>query len=203
MLVIAKNAELLRESGAELEFDQEDSLERIERTAARMARLLSGVRSYARADIELEHEEVPFAAVVDEVVQTLAPLIDERRARVAVETELPVVTGDRNQLVDLVQNLVSNAIKFGPPSGGIVSINAGMVDGWWRVAVSDRGPGIAQQHYERIFEPFRRLREGAKQPGTGLGLAICKRVAENHGGSLAVQGNRFGGATFVLTLPDD
>jgi signal transduction histidine kinase len=202
-LVIAKNAELLRQNGAGLEFQQEDSLERIERTAARLRRLLSGVRSYARADTELEREQLPLASIVDEVLQTLAPLIDERRARVAVESELPVVTGDRNQLVDLVQNLVSNAIKFGPPSGGIVTINAGRADGSWRIAVSDRGQGIAPEHYERIFEPFRRLREGAEHPGTGLGLAICKRVAQNHGGSLAVQGNLHGGATFVFALPAD
>src|SRR2546421_2415800 len=160
LLVITKNAELLRESGPGLELEQEDSLERIERTAARMKRLLSGVRNYARADSELEHEEVSLAEIVDEVLQMLAPLIDERRARVSVASELPVVTGDRTQLADLVQNLVSNAVKFGPPRGGVVAIGARRDGGAWEIAVSDQGPGIAREHYERIFEPFRRLREG-------------------------------------------
>lgn len=202
VLVIAKNAELLRESRAELPSEQDEHLVRITTTAARMQRSLAGMRNYARSAVVLDLAQVPLDGVVEEVRETLAPLIDEREARVLAQNELPTVTADRRQLVQLIQNLVSNAVKFGPPRDGLVAITAMRMEGAWQIAVSDTGPGIDDQHRERIFEPFQRSRGSVRQPGSGLGLAICKRVAESHGGLLDLRTNALGGTTFVFTLPD-
>jgi signal transduction histidine kinase len=164
--------------------------------------MLTGIRNFARADATLEIEPVPLHSVVEEVLDSLAPMVEDRSAEIVVSPGLPTVTGDRGQLVQLLQNLVSNAIKFGPEEAGRVRIGATRGEGAWRIAVTDQGPGIAPHDQERIFEPFRRLRGTGHQPGTGLGLAICKRVAENHGGALTVQTPSDGGAKFVFTLPD-
>jgi two-component system, chemotaxis family, sensor kinase Cph1 len=101
----------------------------------------------------------------------------------------------------LFQNLLSNAVKFGPKRSGRIVITASRRMAAWRLAISDQGPGIAPQNHGRVFEPFRRLRETGHLPGTGLGLAICRRVAQNHGGSLTIEPSDSGGAMFVLTLP--
>lgn len=200
LLALAKNAELLREVGPDLSHEQEGHLARIERTTQRMKGLLHGVRNLAQESVQLER--VPLDAVVDEVLEALGPIASEHSAEVAIHAPLPTVVGDRSQLVQLFQNLISNAIKYGPAEAGRVTLSASRTPGAWRIAVADQGPGIAPEERERVFEPFYRLRRNGRRPGTGLGLAICRRVAENHGGSLIVQPAATGGATFIFTLPD-
>jgi signal transduction histidine kinase len=200
LLAVSRNAELLRKAGPNLSVEQEDRLAGIERTADRMKRLLASMSNLSQSTVEVQ--AVALDDVLDEVRETLLPLTADRDAQILSPGPLPTVLADRSQLVQLLQNLVSNAIKFGPRQAGLVSVAAARSSNAWQVSVSDQGPGIAPADRERIFEPFRRLRGTRWQPGTGLGLAICKRIAENHGGSLAVQSLNGSGSTFVLTLPD-
>lgn len=201
LLVLTNNLELLRASYPHLSLDQEDHLTRIERTTQRMQRLLLSVRNYAWANGELELSRIPLEEVVENSVEMLAQAIEQHSAQVVVEGPLPTITGDREQLVQLFENLLSNAIKFGPRRA-LVTVSADRNGGYWRVKVADHGPGIAPENYDRVFEPFRRLRETGHVNGTGLGLTICMRVARNHGGCLAIEPTEGGGATFVVTLPD-
>jgi signal transduction histidine kinase len=201
LLVLTSNLEMLRAGGRRLSAEQEDHLARIERTTKRMRRLLSSVRNYAWANADLELGTVPLEEVVNDSVEMVAAMIEERAAKIRVDNPLPTVTGDRDQLVQLFQNLLSNAVKFGPQQGQIV-ITAARNGGNWRIKIADEGPGISPQNYDRVFEPFRRLRGTGHIQGTGLGLTICLRVARNHGGSLTVEPAESGGAAFVLTLPD-
>ncbi len=200
LIAVSRNAELLRQAGPELSLEQEDRLAGIERTADRMKRLLASMQNLARDTVRIE--PVGLDEVVAEVRETLQPLATDRQAEIVTPGPLPMVLADRSQLVQLLQNLISNAIKFGPRRAGRVTVVAARSSNAWRITVSDEGPGIPLEHRERIFEPFRRLRGSRWQPGTGLGLAICKRVAENHGGSLVVQSHDGAGASFVVTLPD-
>lgn len=200
LIAVSRNAELLRLAGPDLGLEQEDRLAGIERTADRMKRLLTSMRNLAQSTIEIE--SVPLDEVVEEVGEMLLPLASDRHAEIVTSGPLPTVLADRNQIVQLLQNLVSNAIKFGPRRSGRVTVAAARTSNAWRVTVSDQGPGIAPGDRERIFEPFRRLPGSRWQAGTGLGLAICKRVAENHGGSLIVESPPGSGSRFVFTLPD-
>jgi signal transduction histidine kinase len=203
LLVASKYAEMLRDAPAGLDEEQADHLDRITRAVERMQRLTTSVRQWTRADAELLMlDRVPLDDVLDEVLETLAPVIDEREAVVLRDSELPVVVGDRGQLGELLQNLISNAVKFGPRHGGRVTVTAQRGPGMWRIAVSDQGPGISKDDHERIFEPFRRLRGTGHLPGTGLGLAIARKIAENHGGRLTVRSRFGGGATFAFTVAD-
>jgi signal transduction histidine kinase len=129
-------------------------------------------------------------------------MIRERNAQIEVESGLPVVWGDRVQVGQLLQNVIGNAIKFGPPTNGLVEISAAATDEGWRVSVRDYGRGIAPEDQVRIFEPFRRLRGTGHLPGSGLGLAISRRIVLAHGGTIGVESKLGKGATFSFTLPD-
>jgi signal transduction histidine kinase len=201
LLVLTGSLDLLHDSIPVPSSEQEEHLERIDRTTGRMRRLLAKVREFAWTKREMEMSRFSLQGVVDEALEMLAHSIEERRAQVIVLDPLPVVWADRDQLLHLIQNLLSNAIKFGP-DGGWVTISTSRVARSWVIAIDDEGPGIAPENRHRVFEPFRRLRETGHVPGTGLGLAICRRVAENHAGTLTIEESDAGGATFVFTLPD-
>ena len=115
--------------------------------------------------------------------------------------ELPTVAGDKPQLVQLLQNLISNAIKFHDEPPPKIHISAKQKDGHWVVSIRDHGIGVAPKYHDRIFEFFRRIHSRDRFPGTGIGLAICKRVVERHGGRIWVESTLGEGSTFFFTLP--
>ena len=113
---------------------------------------------------------------------------------------LPTVLADETQLVQLFQNLVGNAIKYQGPGTPRVHVSASPRDGKWRFAVKDNGLGIEPQYFGRIFGMFQRLHKREEFEGTGIGLAICKRIAERHGGHMAVESVPGQGSTFLFAL---
>jgi signal transduction histidine kinase len=120
----------------------------------------------------------------------------------ALTPELPQVLGDRVQLQQVLMNLVMNAcdaMNVVPADQRTLRIRTDAVDREVRVSVSDRGPGIAVENLERIFDPFWSTKPG----GMGIGLAVCRSIAAAHGGSLTTLNNEAGGATFRLVLPAD
>jgi len=120
---------------------------------------------------------------------------------VAVDDDLPAVDADRDRLVQVVINLVSNAVKFTP--AGTVRVEVARDDGHVRVAVVDSGRGIAPEDRERIFEPFRQASDTVPEGprGTGLGLPISRQIVEAHGGSMGVESAPGAGSTFWFRLP--
>jgi two-component system nitrogen regulation sensor histidine kinase NtrY len=113
-----------------------------------------------------------------------------------VEPGLPPVLADRDQVLQVLLNLVRNALDA-MPSGGTLRLAARRAGAGVAFAVSDTGPGVPPADLPRVFEPYFTTKEG----GTGLGLAIARRIAEEHGGSLEVESEPGRGATFTLTLP--
>jgi signal transduction histidine kinase len=179
-----------------------DFASRIDGAVDRMQQLIDDLRRYSQIDATLEYAEVDVGDVLADALENLRAMIKERNAQIEVESNLPTVWGDRTQVGQLLQNLIGNAIKFGPPSNGLVEISATRSGGGWCVAVRDHGRGIALEDQARVFEPFRRLRGTGHLPGSGLGLAICRRIVTAHGGALEVESEIGAGATFAFTLPD-
>jgi light-regulated signal transduction histidine kinase (bacteriophytochrome) len=113
---------------------------------------------------------------------------------------LPEVMADGGQLVQLFQNLIGNAIKFGGDEPPRIHISARQDSGEWVFSVRDNGIGVEAQYAERIFVMFQRLHGREEFPGTGIGLAICKKIVERHGGKIWLETNNGTGATFSFTL---
>ena len=169
--------------------------------ASTMDALVRTLLNYATVGQEpMRRERVGLATVVDKVVLTLQPTIEELRAKVS-PGDLPTVYGDRVLLQQLVQNLVGNALKYRIPSvTPHVRISAKSAGTEWIISVTDNGPGISLEHCERIFLPLKRL-HGKEIPGTGMGLAVCRKIVERHGGKIWVESELGNGATFYFTLP--
>ncbi|TMB41907.1 MAG: cell wall metabolism sensor histidine kinase WalK, partial [Chloroflexi bacterium] len=119
-----------------------------------------------------------------------------------LDPRLPIVTGDRDRLIQVTSNLVNNAVKYSP-EGGTVSLSTSAEGGYALVSVSDTGLGIPPDEIGHVFERFRRVRSGAAQsiPGTGLGLAIVKQIVEMHGGKIWVESAVGHGSSFHFTIP--
>ncbi|MFL5945807.1 MAG: sensor histidine kinase [Gaiellaceae bacterium] len=196
------------ELALEEEFDDEARMyvEVIARNADRLlvlvndllfvARLQAGELSLAQADVEL-------AGVVRETVQAHEPRASAKRISLTSELACaPSVHADQGRLLQVLDNLLSNALKF-TPDGGSVHVSLLCDDGVARLEVSDNGIGIAPEDQQRLFQRFFRAGSAVERqlPGTGLGLYIARVIAEAHGGALAVRSELGLGSTFTLELP--
>jgi len=172
----------------------------------RMDRLIDDLLAYSRAGqrpasfVPLDLNEL-----MSDVLADSAPLTSETDASITVEP-LPMVAGDFTQLRQLLQNLLTNAVKFRRPDvAPEVSVRASDDGREWTIRVEDNGLGVEPKDRERIFGMFSRVHQGDR-PGSGIGLAVCERVVANHGGRIWVEKGAGGGSTFCFTLskhPED
>ena len=173
----------------------------------RLSRLVNQVLDLAK--IESGHadwrtEEVRLQEVIDQAVAATGQLVAERGAQVSLDLcrQPATVWADRDRLVQVLVNLLSNAAKFAPREGGRVEIRLAAAGDDWRVCVSDNGPGIPAAERSLVFEKFRQSASGGEKPiGTGLGLPICRQIVENFGGSIWVADGAGIGATLCFDLP--
>lgn len=170
--------------------------------ATRMQNLINDLLKYSRVGTKGKpFEWVDCATILDRVLTNLKIAIEERRAVVTYD-DLPLVIGDDVQLMQLFQNLISNAIKFCKQEiSPEIHIGVARQDDMWQFSVGDNGIGIAPEHFERIFMVFQRLHARVEYEGTGIGLAICKKIVERHGGRIWVESEAGQGATFYFTIP--
>lgn len=167
----------------------------------RMQTLIRDLLEYSEIDYQARpFQEVSLDRVVQLVLANLRASVTDTGAEITCN-ELPTIVGDKPQLVQLLQNLISNAIKFHDQPPPRIHLSAERKNGEWIVAVRDHGIGIAPAYHDRVFEFFRRLHNRDRFPGTGIGLAICKRVVERHGGRIWVESAPGEGSTFYFTLP--
>lgn len=180
-------------------------LKRVIDASARMQALLDDVLLLSRAQRTIDaSEQVDLAEVVYSVLQILAARIEETQATVTVHKPLPAIRGDRRWLIQAVQNLVANALKFTLPDQApeieiASAASAELANARAGIVIRDRGPGVDPAHAERIFDLFQRA-VGRSVEGTGAGLAIVRGVAERHGGKCRVLPRAGGGSEFILTF---
>jgi signal transduction histidine kinase len=200
---------------AETNEQARDYLERINRAAERMQRLINDLLAFSRVETRGQaFVQTDLGQVVRDVLSDLETRIEQTDASVELG-ELPSIEADPTQMQQLFLNLIVNAIKFHkegippvvrieaqpvPPPDGIPPEQARGND-FWRVTVQDSGIGFEQKYAERIFNIFERLHGRDKYEGTGMGLATCRKIVERHHGTIEASGVLGKGSTFVITFP--
>jgi signal transduction histidine kinase len=194
---------LKMEYDEQLDDQAHDYIRRTVQSIVQMQTLIRDLLSYSRVDARSR----PFVAVaLDDVfhgsVSLLESSIRDSGGQVTCD-ELPVVLGDVSQLTQLMQNLISNGLKYHgtDPPHIHVSAEPGIKKNEWIVSVRDNGIGIEAEYFGRIFEIFKRLHGQKEYPGTGIGLAVCRRVVERHGGAIWVESEPGHGSNFRFSIP--
>ncbi|HEY3070191.1 MAG TPA: PAS domain S-box protein [Gaiellaceae bacterium] len=197
---------LLEGEAGDLTDEQRQFLGVVERNAHRLLALVGDLLFLAQVEagkLSLEIGAVDIGAVAAECVETARPLADEKGVTLTLAAgPLGLLAGDRARLSQLLDNLVSNGIKF-TPSGGRVDVRIRGVRGNAVVEVRDTGMGIPADEQEHLFERFYRTSRATEQaiPGTGLGLAISKAIIHAHGGRITLASEDGKGTTFSVSLP--
>jgi len=185
---------------------QRDFLGSINREADRLTDLVEKILHLSRLETEglpMEKEWWRVDELIDGALQRRRALIGDREVRLDIAPDLPLLFVDGREIEVVLMNLIENAIKYSDP-GTPIAITAGSEPGRVVFGVADRGPGIALEHQERIFERFYRVDgETHRAPGTGLGLAICKRIVQAHKGEIWVESTPHVGSQFCFGLPLD
>ncbi|MBF0189170.1 MAG: HAMP domain-containing protein [Magnetococcales bacterium] len=200
---VASFAELLRENyHGRLDEDADEFIDFIFEGATRMQHLINALLAYSRIHTHAQpHEPVSLETVLEDILQNLSMAIQKAGAKVIRDRPLPTIMGDAVQMGQLLQNLISNAIKFQSDNPPRIQIDAQEKPEGWTIRVKDNGIGLDEQYKERIFAIFQRLHTRDEYEGTGIGLAVCKRIVEQHHGSIQVTSSLGTGATFSIDLP--
>jgi PAS domain S-box-containing protein len=202
-MVISYTQLLARRYPEELDNNARRFIEFVVEGASRMEQLLCGLREYWQASEHGAPTLVPvdMGQVLDRTMLNLRAQIQEQSALITWE-KLPTVRAEFTPLVQLLQNLIGNAIKYRHPDREprvhITYHNLGTA---WMISVVDNGVGIEPQYRDQVFKIFKRL-HGRHIPGTGIGLALCQRIVERYGGALMLESTPDVGSTFSFTIPE-
>lgn len=182
-----------------LDEEGRNSLKLLKARAMRMSAMIDGILEYSGLGENVrKRQQVDLAAALREVVAAIDP---PDTIQIIAESELPVVTCARIQIVQVLQNLIGNAIKYMDKPAGRIRIGCVEQDGFWKLSVSDNGPGIEEKHSQRIFKMFQTLAPRDASESTGIGLSIVKKIAALNGGKTWVESGLGEGSTFYFTVP--
>ncbi len=198
--------------------DQKESMEKVERNAEHLLSLINDILDLSKIEagkMVLELKALPLKVVVDETIDTILPLAEDKQQKLVVDVadNLPQIMADADKLRQILINLLNNAIKF-TSRNGIITLNADFWQGtppagldpekrYLLVSVQDTGIGIKKEDIDRLFGEFIQLDASAsrKYGGTGLGLSITKRLVEMHHGAIWVESEHGKGSTFSFVIP--
>jgi signal transduction histidine kinase len=198
---IIGHTELLEELNTEV-----DSVRAISRNAQRLNRLIENLLNYSRIQDRREHTRraVDLTTLAENSLDLLAVQAEQGglQLKLVCPPEPVVVHGDPEELARVVDNILSNAVKY-TPAGGRIDVAVSADGAWGEVACTDSGLGISAIDQTHLFSAFHRSSnpEALSIPGTGLGLAISRRIAEMHGGDIVVESTLGEGSTFRVRLP--
>lgn len=195
-----------------------DHLGRMQNASERMQQLINDLLSYSRVDRNYDDSKaIDLNKVVDEVKSDLQFAIKDKNAKVIIQNPPKSIHVDALQMRQLIQNLISNALKFSRSEvTPKINISAEKVDSdsvplaedtllvakkYWKIEVADNGIGFEQQYAEKIFSVFHRLHGRSKYEGTGIGLSICKKIVDQHQGIIKANSKVGEGATFSIYIP--
>jgi PAS domain S-box-containing protein len=179
-----------------------DWIRRTVQSIEQMQTLIRDLLSYSRVDARSRpFTRIPFPDVVNDALTLLDSSIHDSGAQITCGP-LPEITGDRSQLVQLVQNLIGNGLTYRGDQPPRIHLSAEPSGKEWIFSVRDNGIGIDPKYHEQIFEIFKRLHDQKEYPGTGIGLAVCRRVVNRHGGRIWVESEPGHGSIFRFTIPE-
>jgi light-regulated signal transduction histidine kinase (bacteriophytochrome) len=164
-----------------------------------MYQLIEGVLEYSRVGrIKEEKVQVNLNELVPKIIDMISP---PGNITVTIESDLPTVRCEQTRITQVFQNLLSNAVKYIDKPQGRVEVTCVEEDGFWKFSVTDNGPGIEEEYFEKIFRIFQTLSPRNKFESIGIGLTIAKKIVELYGGRIWVQSEVGEGSTFFFTLP--
>lgn len=186
---------------------QKSALKVIDKNVKRLKRLISDILDITKVEagqMKFIMEKIRFEKVIKEAIQEIKPSIDEKKIKIEVRIpkKLPLIEGDKQRLIQVLTNLLDNAIKFSPKNKRVM-ITAKKRKNSLFMAVADKGIGISKNNLPKLFTKFFQVDTSAtrEQPGTGLGLTICKGIIEAHNGNIWAESILGKGSTFYFTLP--
>ncbi len=192
---------LQRRYKGQLDSDADEFIEFAVDGSTRMQKLIQDLLAYSRVTTKgREFKDLKMEEPLEQALMNLKLSMEENKAQITCEP-LPVITADYYQMIQLLQNLIGNAIKYRCEKTPQIHISAQKEDNRWLFGIKDNGIGIDPQYADRIFMIFKRLHNIGEYQGTGIGLAISKRIVERHGGKIWVESEPEKGSTFYFTIP--
>ncbi len=169
--------------------------------AKRMRQIILDLLEFSRVGREdFERETINLNILMDEVIALNKKLAQESNTRFEYDN-LPKIVAARSSMYQLFQNLIHNAIKYKKTDEHpVIKISGDEDKNYWYVRVEDNGIGISEEYYDKIFNIFQRLHNKDEFSGTGMGLAICKKIVEEHGGTISVESEPDKGSTFTFSI---
>jgi len=171
--------------------------------AGRMNRFISNLLDITRLEagvLKIKREPYDVQDLLGSCLASLEPRLKERKVKIDLPPNLPLVPMDSVLMAQVLINLLDNALKYSPPDG-IIEIAARTRENWLEVEVADQGPGIPKEYLMQVFNKFFRLSRHEEFSGTGLGLAISKGIIEAHGGEIWAENRPGRGSKIIFTLP--
>ncbi|WP_048057902.1 cache domain-containing protein [Methanothermococcus okinawensis] len=184
---------------------QKKCLEIANKNIDRLKRLIDNMLDLSKiehGELEMHMEEINLKELVENVVDTLKPLADEKNINIIYKINDIIMKGDKDRITQVLTNLIENAIKFSPVNGK-VEIQALKEGNSVHIKIIDNGPGIPKKDLDRIFDRFYQVDSPEKRikGGSGLGLAVCKSIIETHGGTIWVESKLGSGSVFHIIIP--
>jgi len=192
---------LQKRYSADLDDDANDFINFAVEGAKRLDIMINDLLEYSRiGSKEREFEYLQSENILETVLTNLKTSIEDNNV-IIIHDQLPLIYSNNQQMVQLLQNLISNAIKYRSKEDPKIHISADLLDDEYVFSVKDNGIGIDQKHLEKIFTIFQRLHSRDEYEGTGIGLAISQKIVQQHGGQIWAESEPGKGTTFYFTIP--